>query len=44
MATSIAATVAWYKSFYAGSDTTAMRRLTITQIAALSQAPEPVAA
>lgn len=39
---SIAATVAWYKAFYAGAGADAMRELTSQQITALAQAPQPI--
>jgi CDP-glucose 4,6-dehydratase len=41
---SIRATVEWYKAFYAGAGAQEMRRLSLAQIAALSQAPGLVAA
>lgn len=41
---SIRATVEWYKAFYAGIKAQEMRRLSLAQIAALSQAPGLVAA
>jgi CDP-glucose 4,6-dehydratase len=44
LAASIRATVEWYKAFYAGAGAQEMRRISLAQIAALSQAPGLVAA
>jgi CDP-glucose 4,6-dehydratase len=44
LASSIRATVEWYKAFFRGAGAREMRRLSVAQIAALSQAPGLVAA